>query len=290
MARNQEARDLLSNRDATMQTLRRLDSLFQTPGLNRMEIELLKPSGFLDRFLNADAQASGPATAESRTLMRHLLDDDPEKQQQALRDLPQKDKETLRQLASRLTSMEREVMRSDPALNRLADAATSMRDLGRQLLAVKAENLAGKDREPAMMLAEVPFKLADNAGDGRMQMFYRKSKGKGEGWSSRVILDLNTTSMGSVLGDMRFFGQDMVLNMFVENKETAAFLAESGADLQEKLLGKGFCLKPRFMVLPPPPPKPELQGSRPEIAGESAPEASAPAARRTKTGRLDTKA
>ena len=267
------AADVDKNLRAALMT--KLDLLFQIPGLNRPEIELLRPLGMLERFLAADSGAGSGAgsarekiQAEAGALARNLLSDDPERVEQALRDLPRREPAVLREAASRLSRMEADLIRSEPSLNRLSDAAGSLRDLGRQLLAVKAENLAGQDRNPGVMLAEVPFKLADNAGDGRMQMFYRRSKGgRDGGWTSRVILDLNTTGMGPVLGDMRFFGSDMILNMFVEKRETADFLGGAADELADGLHAKGFRLKSRFMVLPPPPAPPEIQAQRPEIAG-----------------------
>ncbi len=251
--------------------LEKLKSLFQLPGVNSPEIEILKPYGSLDRLLSGNsAQPLSPeAKASTEQLMKELLGDNRERVETALKELAGRDKAQLRELASRLSELEQRTIRSDPALNRLADASSSLRDLGRQLIAIKAENLAGQEREPGVMFAEVPFKLTDQQGDGRMQMFYRRSK-TAKGWSARVILDLNTTNMGPVLGDMRFFGQDMVLNLFVENSEIAGFLAEKTEELSEALQAKGFRLKPKFLVLPPPPPQPELVAEQPAIAGETA--------------------
>ncbi len=249
---------------------------FQLPGVNSSEIELLPPSGALDRILASAEQQQGVATPKETVekLLRELLGPDSHKAESALRDLSGRGKQALANSASRLGEMERELIRNDPVLTRLSDAAGTIRDLGRQLLAAKAENLASADRNPGMMMAEVPFKLNEDGGNGRMQMFYRRTKSAKGGWSARVILDLNTTNMGPVLGDMRFFGQDMVLNLFVDKKETAEYLASSAEDLTEALLGKGFRLKPKFMVLPPPPPPPEIPAAEaePKITAETAQE------------------
>jgi hypothetical protein len=255
--------------------LNKLGALFQMPGLNRRELELLRPGGFLDRFLEGGAdRPGGPGAAQTRAeaekLLRELTSDNPDVAERARRELPQRESAVLRETATRLQRMESDILRADPLVNKLSDAATSLRDLGRQLLAVKAENLALHDRNPGVMLAEVPFKLNDDAGDGRMQMFYRRGKKKGDGWSSRVILDLNTTRLGPVLGDMRFFGQDMTLNMFVDKQDAADHLSASAAELVENLSAKGFRVKMKFMVLPPPPPPPALDSVRPAIAGEPA--------------------
>ena len=275
--------------------LMKLEAIFQLPGLNRPEFEILRPLGILDRFLSMEARGEGAdkTRSDAERLVRELLSDDPEKAAKTLRNLSRADPAVLRETAARLSRMEAEIIRNEPLLSRLSDAANSLRDLGRQLLAVKAENVAGQEREPGVMLAEVPLKFNDEAGDGRMQMFYRKSRGKQGGWTSRVILDLNTTGLGPVLGDMRFFGQDMILNMFVDKQNTADFLAVSAEDLVAGLAERGFRVKPRFMVLPPPPPPPEIHAERPELAGEEGDSSSADGTRsipRRHTGRLDTKA
>ncbi len=183
-----------------------------------------------------------------------------------MEELKGKEPAVLKETANRLSERERETLRSDPLMGKLSDAATSLRDLGRQLLAVKAENLAGQDRNPGVMLAEVPLKFGDDTGDGRMQMFYRRSKGKNDGWTQRVILDLNTTRLGPVLGDMRFFNTDMILNLFVERHELATYLESASEQLVDGLWVKGFRVKARFMVLPPPP---SITAERPVIQGET---------------------
>ncbi|MDR1520789.1 MAG: flagellar hook-length control protein FliK, partial [Planctomycetota bacterium] len=95
----------------------------------------------------------------------------------------------------------------------------------------------------------------------------RRAKGGGA-WTSRIILDLDTTGLGAVLGDMRFLGNDMALNLFAEKAGAADFLAEAAEDLVQALSARGFRLKPRFLALPPPPP-PETGPARPD--GRKAP-------------------
>jgi hypothetical protein len=250
----------------------KLDSLFQTPGLNRAEFDLLRPGGFLDRYLGSAANGADgeKVKTEAEQLFRQLTSQNRDSVEKALQELHRKEPEVLRETAARLTRQEAEIMRGDPLLNKLSDAASTLRDLGRQALAVKAENVAGQDRNPGVMLAEVPFRLNDDAGDGRMQMFYRRSKGRQDGWSSRVILDLNTTRMGPVLGDLRFFGQDMTVNMFVEKQDLADYLEREAESLIDGLWSKGFRVKARFMVLPTPAQAaPRIHAERPEIAGEN---------------------
>ncbi|MCD7896533.1 MAG: hypothetical protein LUG50_07645 [Planctomycetaceae bacterium] len=254
--------------DGESTVLNKLDSLFQIPGLNRPETDLLRPSGFLDRYLGAPSPEADAARikSEADALFRQLTSENSDSVKKAMEELKGKEPAVLKETASRLSERERETLRSDPLMGKLSDAATSLRDLGRQLLAVKAENLAGQDRNPGVMLAEVPLKFGDDTGDGRMQMFYRRSKGKNDGWTQRVILDLNTTRLGPVLGDMRFFNKDMILNLFVERHDLATYLESASEQLIDGLWVKGFRVKARFMVPPPPPP---ITAERPVIQGET---------------------
>ncbi|MCL2001003.1 MAG: hypothetical protein FWG74_06175, partial [Planctomycetes bacterium] len=178
----------------------KLDAVFSLPGLNRPEFEWLRQGNLLGGFFASPVSrpgGGGEQTVGSEMggkpdrLVEDILSEDSGKRERAWLDLARRDPETLREIARNIARMEREILRAEPLLNRLAEASSSLRELGRQLLAVKAENLSGQNREPGVMLAEVPFKLADDAGDGRMQMFYRRANRKADGWTSRVILDLN---------------------------------------------------------------------------------------------------
>jgi hypothetical protein len=232
------------------------ESSYPTPGGNRPEVDLLRPAGPLSLFLSkeGDVKSAVPerVTREAETVMRDLLSDDPAKVETAGRELKRRNHHVLQEAARTLNQMESKLLRNDSQLARLAEGAGILRELGRQTLAIKAENLAGREREPGMLLAEIPFRLAEDQGEGRMQMFYRKIRTDNKGWTSRIILDLTTTGFGPVLGDMRFFGKDMILNLFVGKSEMAEFLDESGGDLIQALLEKGFRLTPHFLVLPPP--------------------------------------
>ena len=240
---------------------------------------------FLSKESQAKSAVSEQAVREAAAVVRDLLSDDPTKAETARRELGQRDYQVLREAAKSLSRMENRLLRAEPQLARLAEGAGILRELGRQALAIKAENLAGREREPGMLLAEIPFRLAEDQGEGRLQMFHRKTGTGGRGWTSRVILDLNTTSLGPVLGDMRFFGRDLILNLFVGKSEMAEFLAESGGDLIRTMLDKGFRVTPHFLVLPPP----KSREGRPEVR-EPPPEEppaiqSGPLSRRR--GRLD---
>jgi hypothetical protein len=252
-------------------------TLFPTPGGNRPEVELLGPAGSFTDLFGLDGElpdkrggTPSPAAKEAEKLIADLLSEQPEKAEKAWRGLPGRGPEVIREAVRQLSRLENRALRSEPLLNLLAEAAGAIRDLGRQILAAKAENLAGRERDPGVMLAEVPFTLSDSQGDGRMQMFYRRSQGKAGGWTSRVILDLNTTGLGPVLGDLRFFGKDLILNLFVDRGDTARYLEAAADDLLQALRDKGFRPRPRFLVLPPPKP-PEIRSENPLAAAPPTP-------------------
>ncbi|MDR1519586.1 MAG: hypothetical protein LBU23_05510, partial [Planctomycetota bacterium] len=136
------------------ETGRRLDALYALPGGNRPEVETLRPSGPLGAFLAGAGGAGGEvlekARKEAEILVRELVSEDPEKAEAARKNIARHGPEVLREAARRLDGMERRLLRAEPQVNRLAEAAGALRDLGRQLLATKAENLAGRDRDPGV--------------------------------------------------------------------------------------------------------------------------------------------
>jgi hypothetical protein len=245
---------------------------YPTPGVDPPEMELLRPYGPLGSLFAKDGGGEAePGAAEAAERLREaLLSGDPGKAAAAGNELAKSGPAAIREMARSLERLENRLLRGDARLRRLSEAAGALREFGRRLLAAKAENLAGREREPGFMLAEVPLKMGDERGDGRMQMFYRRAKGGGS-WTSRVILDLNPTGLGPVLGDLRFFGSALTLNLFVGDEGTAKFLAGAEKELVEALGKKGFGIRPRFLVLPPakppptpsPPPPPERPESGP---------------------------
>ncbi len=156
-----------------------------------------------------------------------------------------------RQLTEHLGQVEREAIRQEPGLQRLASTSASLQEVERRFLAYKAENLAGQRQEPGVFVGEVPFQLGSERGEGRLQMFYRRAAGGpgGKRWSARVILDLQTTQLGPVVGDMRFFGHDLALTLYASDEETRAWLADNAEDLSAALREKGFNLTPRFSLI-----------------------------------------
>jgi hypothetical protein len=260
---------------------------FSLPGVNSPEADILRPAGNLERWLLSDPPEERAALRQVvDRLVENLLSDQPAKASGARYSLANLPPSVLRLATTRLMETERATLAADPVLNRLADAASALRDLGRQEIATKAENLAGTLREPAVMLAEVPFSLAgQTGGEGRMQMFYRQRSQREGGWSARVILDLATTHMGPVLGDLRFFGHDLLLNLFASDSATVERLSSHQEELGQALRDKGFRLKPKFLLLPPPPPPPPA--NPPEPPSPTPPTAPVIRLPRRLDGRLD---
>jgi len=161
-------------------------------------------------------------------------------------------KEFVRHLQTELAKLEGAEISRHPVLSRLADAAETVQGMERRALAYKAENIAGLRREPAMFVAEVPFRLNEDDGEGRLQVLYRRSKpdGQNKRWNARVVLDLQTTNLGPVVGDLRFVGREAELRMFCSSAELASFLRAHAGELKEALREKDFHCAPVFSVIP----------------------------------------
>lgn len=180
--------------------------------------------------------------------------------------LGQHDSKGLSGLLSRLEETERDLLSRDQSLNRLSEAARELNDAGRRFLAYKADNLASLRQEPAIFVTEAPFRLAGEPGGGRMQVFFRRGSRQDQGkWSARVLLDLHTTQLGPVVGDLRFVGKEISLTFYAADAEARDNLSADRAELVGALRDKGFRCSPRFRL---------ILDHAPEAAaeGESAPE------------------
>jgi len=196
-----------------------------------------------------------PADPETATLpMRALLDaPDAETAVQRLRLLLTERPELLPALAARLEQAEREALSRLPAASRLADAAQALSDAGRRLFASKLESVAGLRQEPSLMVAEIPFRLGSEETQGRLQV-YRRNAGRSSDsrfWTARILLDLTTTNLGPVVGDMQFRQKNLDLRLFAPNEAATEWLAGERQTLIEALREKGFSCRPRFLLIPP---------------------------------------
>lgn len=163
------------------------------------------------------------------------------------------DNETLRALSANLQSVEREEIAAQPALSRLANVASELRDLGRMMVAMKAENLATMHHDPAYMSAILPFKLHDESGDGKLQMYYRKQKNRGpKNWLQRVVLDLDLTALGNVIGDLRFTAdKKLSVTIATTEHESNKVLQQDRDELANALSACGFPCTPEFRLILP---------------------------------------
>ncbi len=162
---------------------------------------------------------------------------------------------TLREFARVLQHAEREEISSQPGMRELREAAASVRELGRAFVAQKLENIAGQRMNPEVYAASVPFRFSGGgddgeSGDGNLQMFYRKSKrGSGRDWTQRVVLELDMSALGNVVGDIRFYEGALNLALLTPEQESADWL-ESGLDeLAENLAGVGFPCTPGVRLI-----------------------------------------
>jgi len=181
--------------------------------------------------------------------------------------------ERLPALAAELHRLEQEIVRRDPPLDRLAEAAESLRVLGRTSLAQKAGMVEDTRRDPGMLAAEIPLRRDEERGEGRLRMHYRR-KGSGEEGPSRVMIDLETTCLGPVAGDIRLRHGDLGVHLWARDAETASWMARRGGELTEALRGLGFRAWAGFAPFPPPPaqtdPAPGVAGPPVQIPPEGA--------------------
>ncbi len=219
--------------------------------------------------------AGGAEIARVMDVVRQVLAaPDNETAQQLVRALANTENRSLvNAVLGRLQAVEQEIMEQTPALRHVRDAITGLRDLGRRFMVYKAENLAGMRQDPNVLVAEVPFRMAEQSGDGRLQVYYRRGgrKGPGRRWSARVVLDLQTTRMGPVVGDMRFFGREVALSLFAADRDTSDYLGSERGQLTAALREKGFMCTPRFRVIPEardPLPRKGVFADRPVSGGE----------------------
>ncbi len=195
---------------------------------------------------------SASPDALSQAAREILQAENPEQAAEAVRRaVESQDQAALRTLSAELERAERDALARDPVVQRLGDALDALREVGRRFLVYKAENLSSLRQDPSVFVAEMPFRLGEEEGSGRVQLFYRRRQQReGRRWSARVVLDLQTTRLGPVVGDLRFYKQDLSLSLFSANRELSDFLARDRKDLIGGLQDKGFHASARFLVIP----------------------------------------
>ncbi len=200
--------------------------------------------------LPVDAPANtGDRARLEQTLLELARAGTPEETARAAREaLRGIDAPTLRELASVLQQAERDEAGSLPGMQQLRDASDALRDLGRTFVAQKAETLATQDQ--TVWAGSVPLRFGNETKDGHLQMFYRKGGKEGKDWTQRVVLDLDMSGIGAVVGDLKFFKGQLAVSLLSPDAQTVHWL-ESGADeLQAGLEAAGFPCTPAFRILP----------------------------------------
>ncbi len=153
------------------------------------------------------------------------------------------DRDTLRTLASTLQELEREEIQKHPTLQHLREASSELRELGRALIAQKAENLGNLRQDPANFSTSIPFSFNQNNNeqeDGKLSMHYNKSKGRKGEWQQRVILDLNMSALGNIIGDIQFYQGMININLISSQPDTVQILENDKTTLLLGLEGLGF--------------------------------------------------
>jgi len=174
--------------------------------------------------------------------------------------------ETLGRLQAALQAREQAAVQADPLLGRLAAAHEAVRGLQEPALAAKAQALAATGQERTVFVAEVPLTLAGQTADGRLSVYYRRGRGRGPGagpWSTRVVLDLHTTGLGAVRGDLRFLPSRLDAVLGTDGEETTALLGSEAEALRDALVDRGFRPRLQFRVVRPPQPQDTEERARP---------------------------
>lgn len=213
-------------------------------------------SDFPAQFKDVPEQMRIPENADLQKIEQVLKDIQEAKTPEEAKEIAKEavkhiDRDTLRELAGRLQDTEKEEIAKSPQLQKLSDAAQTLRELGRAFIAQKAENLATLRQDPAMFVANVPLNFSGEEGDdGKLQMYYRKAKkGTDKNWSQRIVLDLNMSMLGNIIGDLQFKEKQLNVTLLSDNADTVFYLQSEAERLEEGLNKAGFSCKPAFKMV-----------------------------------------
>ncbi len=183
-----------------------------------------------------------------------------------LRSLPEGKDNTLaiKDLVGRLTpegkhnvlheikQLERLVIEEDTVINRIVQAHRAVDSIIEKAAAYKAENIVGHHKEPTVFIAEIPFHLGEDSGDGKLKFYGRKNnQSKNKNWNHRVVLDLIMSNLGPVLGDMRFSEDRLNITIGIADENSENVISEKIPELSSILQGKGFDVTVSVKVLEP---------------------------------------
>lgn len=271
-----------------------------SPILPRNEHDISFPTASLEKTTSPNAGNSGiplPKGEIAEWIQTFLDAPDREIVERAVQRFAEPpDPTRLRATLDALETLERSMVRRDPAISRIAEAVSDLQRLNRLFLAYKAENLAGLRHDPMVFVAEIPIRFGEENGTCRIQVFRRQGRGRGTSdpsryASARVVLDLETTNLGPVVGDLLFIRgracQDETvsssappstplhqihLRFFAADEERRQYLEANAEELVAALREKGFSCSPHFGLIP--------------VHGKEAPAASS-SERPTASGRID---
>ena len=211
---------------------------FAHPGINNM------PEFWQKVDIDSTTLENSDFSKIKQTIEQILTAQTPEKAQHATKEMLRTiDRDTLRTLASTLQEIEREEMQKHPALQSLKEANKELRELGRALVAQKAENLSNSRNDPASFNTSIPFNFNNENGDGedgKLSMFYNKSKSKKGNWQQRVLLDLNMSVLGNIIGDIQFHEGIINVSFISSNKNVVSILEKDKDELLSGLEDLGF--------------------------------------------------
>jgi hypothetical protein len=256
-----EAAETLLQEDAPLRFLGRVLDALPAPAPTAAPAP---ESAALGRVL-ADLLQGGPAadlsealaarlpqlTADERAAVEALLRSPPEADpaQRSAELTARLGQENQQRLAQALREVEEALVRENETLARLGTAHEAVRALGERAAAYKAEALAGSRQEPGVFVAEVPVRFQNEDQEAMLKVLYRRRRGPEGAWNRRVLLELATTNLGPVRGDLRFHPARLDVTIGSSREESAGHLESEADRLAAALREKGFQPRLRFPVL-----------------------------------------
>lgn len=218
-------------------------------------IKVLSADTSLSSAANSNnvAESVNLSTAESEVMKMMIELPDDEKLAERIKELVSRMKpENRNNILQALRAQEKSLIEENPVITRLSQAHEAVQAVADKAAAYKAENILGSQKDPVVFMAEVPFKLAGETGDGKLKFYGRKGTPKNlKSWNHRVVLDLIMSNIGPVLGDMKFLNSRLDVNIGIADSEAEKALADEIEVLKENLVQKGYNPEINLKVIEP---------------------------------------
>ncbi|MHC4871407.1 MAG: hypothetical protein ACYTFY_06150 [Planctomycetota bacterium] len=186
------------------------------------------------------APALNGAEQEAVSRLTQLINDNalPEKVKEIIAKLKPESRQNILQS---LRHSERTALEENPVISRITQAHESVQSIVEKAAAYKAENVLASRNDPVVFMAEVPFRMGEDEGDGKLKFYGRKTtKQKTKSWNNRVVVDLIMSNLGPVLGDMKFSESKLDIKIGLADIDAYDLLANDLEELKTALQEKGF--------------------------------------------------